>query len=127
METLIACDSSVMVDYLRNYQPTLQVLHAIGFDNVVLPSVTVMEIIAGARNRQEWERINQQLRRFAVLHFDERVSPLALDFIRRFQLSKNVGIPDALIAATAIANDLELYTRNRKHFDFLPGIRLYKP
>ncbi len=32
-----------------------------------------------------------------------------------------------LIAATAIANNLPLFTHNRKDFDFIPDIRLYNP
>ena len=35
--------------------------------------------------------------------------------------------PDALIAATAIAHDLALLTRNRRHFEPVPGLRLQAP
>jgi predicted nucleic acid-binding protein len=39
------------------------------------------------------------------------------------------GIPlpdfDLLIAATAIATDRALITRNRRHFDRIPGLRIY--
>lgn len=36
-------------------------------------------------------------------------------------------IPDALIAAIAIANGLELFTYNKKDFDFIPELKLYRP
>ena len=32
---------------------------------------------------------------------------------------------DILIAATAIAHDLTMLTRNRRHFERVPGLRLY--
>jgi predicted nucleic acid-binding protein len=34
---------------------------------------------------------------------------------------------DSLIAGIAIANDLELLTRNRKHFAKVEGLRLVSP
>lgn len=36
-------------------------------------------------------------------------------------------IPDALIAATALYHGLELYTLNTRDFNFIRGLRLYKP
>lgn len=34
--------------------------------------------------------------------------------------------PDLLIAATALHHDLTLVTRNRKHFERIPGLDLYE-
>jgi tRNA(fMet)-specific endonuclease VapC len=34
--------------------------------------------------------------------------------------------PDLLIAATALAYDLTLVTRNLRHFQRIPGVRLYQ-
>jgi predicted nucleic acid-binding protein len=36
-------------------------------------------------------------------------------------------IPDALIASIDIANQLELFTYNRKDFDFIKEIKLFNP
>lgn len=35
--------------------------------------------------------------------------------------------PDALIAATALEHELALMTRNRRHFDRVPGLTLRNP
>jgi predicted nucleic acid-binding protein len=43
---------------------------------------------------------------------------------QQYVLSHQLGIPDALIAATALIYDLELRTYNLKDFRFIPGIRL---
>jgi predicted nucleic acid-binding protein len=37
-----------------------------------------------------------------------------------------VGDMDLLIASTAIAHDLTLVTRNRRHFERIPGLELYQ-
>ncbi len=40
---------------------------------------------------------------------------------------KGIKIPDALIAASSVYNNIELFTLNRKDFDFAPHLRLYNP
>ena len=42
-----------------------------------------------------------------------------------YSLSHKLSIPDALIAATALNYDIELYTYNIKDFRFIDGIKLY--
>jgi hypothetical protein len=44
-----------------------------------------------------------------------------------YSLSHKVSIPDALIAATALVHDLELYTMNTKDFRFIAKLKLYQP
>ena len=41
--------------------------------------------------------------------------------------SVKVILPDAIIAATAIINDLELVTDNTTDFSKVPGLRIVKP
>lgn len=38
--------------------------------------------------------------------------------------SHRLKIPDALIAATAITNQVMLFTYNHKHFRFIPNLEL---
>ena len=44
----------------------------------------------------------------------------------QYALSHKLSIPDAIIAATALYYDIELYTYNVKDFRYIDGIRLYK-
>lgn len=44
-----------------------------------------------------------------------------------YSLSHNLNLPDALIAATALSHDVQLYTLNLKDFRFIPGLNLYRP
>ena len=43
-----------------------------------------------------------------------------------YSLSHKLNIPDALIASTALVNQVELYTLNRKDFLFITGLKLYE-
>ncbi len=38
-----------------------------------------------------------------------------------------LGVADGLIAALALTHRAELYTFNRKDFDFIKGLRLFNP
>lgn len=53
--------------------------------------------------------------------------------MKAYWLLKNYSMPhglrefDSLIAATALAYDLTLVTRNEKHYRFIPDLRLQMP
>jgi len=43
----------------------------------------------------------------------------------KYVLSHKIALPDGFIAATALANDIELYSLNLKDFRFIEGVRIY--
>lgn len=40
---------------------------------------------------------------------------------------KGIAVPDALIAATALTQRVELFTLNRSDYNFIEGLTLYNP
>ncbi len=50
-----------------------------------------------------------------------------MDLVERYAKSHSLHIPDALIAATAICQKMELLTYNVKDFKFIKDINLYYP
>ena len=77
--------------------------------------VTVAELWAGARPHEQ-----KTLRSlFAVVQcmpIDAEIGQRAGEYLRQYARSHNVELGDALIAATATIHNLELWTRNRKHY-----------
>jgi len=61
-----------------------------------------------------------------LLHVDQPISETALELLETYSLSHNLTVPDAFIAATALANELELFTLNIKDFKPIAGLRLYE-
>jgi predicted nucleic acid-binding protein len=55
-----------------------------------------------------------------------QISKMAVNFVKTYCLSHKLEFADALIAATAILHNVELYTLNRKDFVFIPSLRLYE-
>ena len=47
-----------------------------------------------------------------------------MDLLERFNLSHGLLMPDALIAATALVNGLDLGTINKNVFRFIESLRL---
>jgi len=46
--------------------------------------------------------------------------------MNKYALSHKLALPDGFIAASALANGIELYTMNLKDFRFIEGLKLYK-
>ncbi|MEY4904394.1 MAG: hypothetical protein RLZZ292_2209 [Bacteroidota bacterium] len=44
-----------------------------------------------------------------------------------YSVTHGLQIPDALIAATAISNQLLLFTENKQDFKFIPEIKFFNP
>jgi predicted nucleic acid-binding protein len=92
--------------------------------NVVVSSVVQIELIQGAKNKSEVQRIEKYLSRFKLVHIDELISELALGLIRTYSKSHGLYLGDALVAATCLARSAALLTLNIKDFRFIPRLTL---
>jgi predicted nucleic acid-binding protein len=82
---------------------------------VLYSPVTAAELWAGARPR-EHEPLSNLFRALLCVPIDGETGRLAGDYLRDYRKSHSVELGDALIAATAVLNNAELWTRNRRHF-----------
>jgi predicted nucleic acid-binding protein len=71
-------------------------------------------------------KIKKHLSALHVLGIDTAVCQQFLHLMETYSLSHKFSIPDALIAATALIHQLELYTLNVKDFHFIPGLNLHQ-
>jgi hypothetical protein len=119
-----ACDTNVFIKLFHNDPVVVQETGQIGNSNVLMPSVVLMELLSGAQNKNDLQWLLARVKEQNIIHQNESISLKAIEFLRDYRLGNGLSIPDALIGASAILNDLELYTCNLKHFDFLPATRL---
>ena len=82
---------------------------------VLYSPVSVAELWAGARPN-EYDALNYLFRALTCTPIDEEGGRQAGVYLRRYRRSHGVEVADALIAACAVANRAELWTRNRKHY-----------
>jgi tRNA(fMet)-specific endonuclease VapC len=124
MKVLI--DTNILIHLFNGNPATEMEILQIGFSNILVPSVTVMELYRGMSNKKEMAGMVKKIAQFPVLHFNEAASRLALDFIRDYKLSHELAIPDAIIASMSVEFALPIHTYNQKDFRYLPGVILYK-
>ena len=115
----------IFISLFRNIPQTVAELEAIGSENVLIPSISVMELYRGMQNKREMTEMQTKISRYNILHYNEDVSKSAIELINKFKLSHNLQIPDAIIDAMSVVYGIELFTYNKKDFKFVPGIKLH--
>ncbi len=80
--------------------------------------------MVGAKDKADFKRIENQLSNYTPIPINVNISDIFIDLFKSLTLSHRPGIADTLIAATALYYHLPLYTLNKKHFQFIPGIVL---
>ena len=126
----IICDTDVMIDCWAVTKPrhstTKEILeNSIGLNNVVLSAITKMELMLGATNKNDLNRINKKLKRFNIALINNDITLNAFILLQSFYLSHGLKIPDCIIASTAIITKLEFFTYNTKDFNFINQLKLY--
>jgi predicted nucleic acid-binding protein len=122
---MILCDTNIFIEAFKNNPSTIEMLRRIGFQNIALSAVTLMELYFGAINKRELTKIKNRLLKQKILELDQEITKTAVNLIEKYSKSHALHIPDALIAATAMCNGMELLTYNVKDFKFIEGIRLH--
>ena len=123
---MILCDTNILIEFYKNNTAIIQELRQIGSQNLAISVITRAELYYGAINKNELKRIQKHLDLLQNIPIDRSISEQFIQLMANYSLSHKLTIPDALIAATALANDLELYTLNIKDFRFIENIRLYR-
>lgn len=92
--------------------------------SLAVSTVTVMELIVGCRNKSELQTLNRFLSQFQILTLTNQISDRATQLLQDYFLSHGLLIADALIAATAIENQIPLLSKNQRDFRFLRELDL---
>jgi predicted nucleic acid-binding protein len=121
MATHLLIDTDVLTDYLRGYAAAVSYVEA-QQERLLISVVTVAELDAGVREGEERSRLERFLRAFDIIPLDQRLAVQGGLYRRDYSKSHNVGLADALIAATATQWQVPLVTLNRKHFPMLQDV-----
>jgi tRNA(fMet)-specific endonuclease VapC len=124
---MILCNTNILIEFYRNNQQISATLRDIGPQNMAISAVTTAELCYGALKKQELRQIKRHL---ALLHTYPITSAISHNFLtlmEAYALSHQLNLPDALIAATALVHDIELYTLNLRDFRYIPDLKLFTP
>ncbi len=121
-------DTDILIDATHKLPDAINVLAAqLVIGGIKISIVSAMELIQGSRNSSELSQIQQFLRQISVIPINAQTSQTAKELMEQFFLSRGLVIPDALIAATALENDLTLYSKNIRNYKMIPNLSVIRP
>ena len=122
---MVLIDTNIVIEWLKGNEDIIRNLELIGYNELGISSITKMEVLIGARNASELKVLEKAINSLDVYHLNARISKEGVLLIKKFKLSHNLQIPDALIAATSMIYQVELFTLNKKDFHFIQDIKLW--
>lgn len=117
----VLLDTCIVIDFLRQKPEAVDYIQSLT-NTPHLSSVTVMELYAGVRGRDEERQLANMIAHSQVLDICTDTGALAGKLLKQYRPSSGMDAIDALIAATAMHNGVELVTLNIKHFAMFEGL-----
>ena len=109
-------DTDILIWVFRGNRKAARVIDRA--EDRMISTISFMELVQGARNRQELRDIKGFLSdmAFQVIPLSENIGHRAAIYVEEYGLGMGLCVADALIAATAVEHNLILCTGNRKHY-----------
>jgi predicted nucleic acid-binding protein len=122
MARLILLDTDILVDFFRGHSK------AVAFVNthsarIILSSIVVAELYAGVKGDAEQAVLDNFVSLFRVVPLSTEIAKAGGIYKRDYAKSHGVGLADAILVATAEAENAELKTLNTKHYPMLRDLR----
>lgn len=122
-------DTDWLIDFLDNRQPAVSFVRSLLDNELYVSVVTCAEVYEGiyfGRNPEAAEHdFENFLEAVVVLDLDIGIAQEWAKTQGSLRQTRNqIHGVDLFIAATALAYDLTLVSRNRRHFDRVPGLKL---
>lgn len=121
MKKPILLDTCIIIDFLRKKEKAISFIQALE-EKPFISAITITELLIGVRNNRERKEIEIILNNATILEVSEEVATYAGNLLNKYYKSHGVGLGDGLIAATAKVYDLDVATKNIKHFPMFDGI-----
>jgi len=117
-------DTDVLIWYMKGNSQAFNIIENLpGF---YMSVISYMELVQGMRNKNEFTELRKALRSWntKILFISEEISAKAMFYVEKHYLSHSLEMADALIAATAVANQLPILTANDKHYKMIKELRV---
>jgi predicted nucleic acid-binding protein len=118
-------DTDVLVDYLAGKGEASAVERLLRLGALRTTVISRFELLSGARSPRQLALLVQLLGAVPALELDEAAADAASEIRRSLERSGHgIGMADSLIAGIVTRNGGALLTRNRRHFERVPGMTL---
>ena len=122
MTRQILPDTDILVDFLRGHGRAVAFIRAHA-ERIILSSVVVAELYAGVRGDAELKVLDNFIALFRVVPIDAVIARAGGMLKRDYGKSHGISLADALLAATAEAENAALKTLNTRHYPMLKDLR----
>jgi predicted nucleic acid-binding protein len=122
MNTQVLPDTDILVDFFRGHEKAVSFIREYESD-IILSAIVVAELYAGVKGESEEAVLGEFVSLFRIVPVTADIARSAGMFKRDYGRSHGVGLADAVLAATAIAEKAELQTLNTRHYPMLKGLR----
>ena len=118
----ILLDTDVLVDFFLGHSKAVDFINAHSA-RIILSSMVVAELYAGVKGDAEQVALENFVSLFRVVPVSSEIAKAGGLHKRDYGKSHGVGLADAILAATAEAENAELKTLNTKHYPMLKSLR----
>ena len=118
----ILLDTDILVDFFRGHSKAVAFVNAHSA-RIILSSIVVAELYAGVKGDAEQAALENFVSLFRVVPVSAEIAKAGGLYKRDYGKSHGVGLADAILAATAEAENAELKTLNTKHYPMLKDLR----
>jgi predicted nucleic acid-binding protein len=118
----ILLDTDVLIDFFRGHVKALDFINTYNA-RIILSSIVVAELYAGVKGDSEQATLQEFVSLFRVVPVNADIGKTGGLYRRDYGKSHGVGLADAILAATAEAENAELKTLNTKHYPMLKGLK----
>jgi hypothetical protein len=119
-------DTDVLIDFLAGKGEAETVERLIRLGTLETTAIMRFELLSGAKNERQLDRILSLLAGLRTLPLDELAADKASEIRKTLESSGNsIGMADSLIAGIVTSSGGVLFTRNRRHFERVPGPQLF--
>ena len=117
----ILLDTDVLVDFFRGHVKAAAFISSC-LDRIILSSIVVAELFAGTKGSAERVALEEFVSLFRVVPVDFEIAKAGGLYKSEYGKSHGVGLADAILAATADAENADLKTLNTRHYPMLEGL-----
>ncbi len=120
---IVMVDTNVLISAYRKDHHAVSIIEQLK-GRIAISIITAMELYQGC-NEKKIKQLTQQLKVYSLVNVSPRTMITALELIK-IHRRQGLMLADAIIAASALENNLELETFNKKDFNFIKEIRFHR-
>ncbi len=123
--TIMMFDTDILIWIQRGNQKAAELVDSVNERKISVQ--TYMELLQCPQSKRQQEMTRTFLFDFGfeVIPFSGNIGHRASIYIEEYSLATGIRTGDAIVAATAVENNLSLATSNKKHFKNIKDLKLH--